>query len=261
MKQSANSAFSKTKQSNPRRQFFITLLLCALLGAVGGFVTAGSTPQLSSISQWLNAFLQKTSFWFLLAGFVPLAITNLLYLHCRSLKDAALQDEAFYDLLSHRLNVAISMTTLCMIWILSFSAMAFPALLSSHQLLAAIIGVIALTVQLAWDTALQQSCIRLNSLLAPEKPNNCLDNNFQKKFYQSCDEQERQQIGECAYTTFRFMSMIYPVVLVLLMMLSMMSGANNLLILLVGGLWLLHSGSYLLRALKVSRQQMERSCH
>ena len=102
----------------------------------------------------------------------------------------------------------------------------------------------SLTVQLVWITVLQVVIIKATKVIHPEKQGNVLDSRFQKDWYQSCDEAERQQIGECSYFSFRMMSVVFPLVMLALVLLATNGMAQPAWILLVGGLWMVQQMSY-----------------
>ena len=105
--------------------------------------------------------------------------------------------------------------------------------------------------QLVWGMGLQAAITGQVRRIAPEKQGNVFDTRFQKDWYASCDEAERQRIGECSYHTYITMTSIYPFALLVALLAVMYGGANVLWAVLLGGLWLTQTLTYLLRAYKL----------
>lgn len=102
--------------------------------------------------------------------------------------------------------------------------------------------------ELAWSYGLQAAVVRAEQRLAPEKRGNVFDIRFQKDWYDSCDEAERQRIGECGYHTYTVMNKIYPFAMLAALLAVMYGGASVLWAVMLGGLWLTQTLTYLLRA-------------
>ena len=85
----------------------------------------------------------------------------------------------------------------------------------------------------------------------PEKQGDPLSSRFQKDWYQSCDEAERQQMGQCSYRAFQATGKGFLLVMVGMCLLSCFQLVQPTWALVVGGLWLLQQMTYLWYANKV----------
>lgn len=163
----------------------------------------------------------------------------------------ALQDDFAFEKANKHLCISLILSTLSFIWwffSLSLTAVSiFQGIVLSHFVLACL-----LIAEICWVTALQSACVTVTKQINPEKNGNIFDMKFHKKWYNSCDEAERAQIGECSYFSFRIMTMVYPVAIVLLIFAGTVSSINATLLLGLSVLWGIQHLSYQIRSFQIS---------
>ena len=102
--------------------------------------------------------------------------------------------------------------------------------------------------------ALQGALVRATRVLYPEKQGSVLDPKFQKEWFDSCDEAERQMIWQCGYTAMRAVSRALLVLFVVLIILGLVVPIGPVPMLVLGVLWLVQTLSYQRAALKLGRK-------
>ena len=112
-----------------------------------------------------------------------------------------------------------------------------------------------LVAAMVWAVALQARIVSATKAICPEKRGNVFDTRFQKDWYNSCDEAERQQIGQCSYHAFRTTANALAAATGVLCLLAMFGAATPFSVLVVGALWLVQQLSYLLTSLKTQTCQ------
>ncbi len=90
----------------------------------------------------------------------------------------------------------------------------------------------------------QSQTVKLVQLYAPEKKGSIYDKNFQKIWYESCDEAERQLIGIVSHRTFIFMNTVFSTFLTITILLGMFIPIGFLCSFFIGILWLIMSFYY-----------------
>lgn len=113
-----------------------------------------------------------------------------------------------------------------------------------------------LVAAMVWAVALQAKIVSATKAIYPEKRGNVFDTRFQKDWYNSCDEAERQQIAQCSYRSFRTTTNALAAATVVLCLLAMFGAATPFSVLVVGALWLVQQLSYLLASLKNQAVQL-----
>lgn len=93
--------------------------------------------------------------------------------------------------------------------------------------------------------ALEVKAVQRTKAIFPEKQGDPLSSRFQKDWYQSCDEAERQQMGQCSYRAFQATGKGFLLVMVGMCLLSCFQLVQPTWALVVGGLWLLQQMTYL----------------
>ena len=91
---------------------------------------------------------------------------------------------------------------------------------------------------------LQSMTVKLVKEYAPEKKGSVYDMKFQKVWYESCDEAERQMVGDASYQTFRFMSGAFSTTLTITIVIGMFIPIGFLCTFFVGILWLMMTCYY-----------------
>lgn len=216
------------------------MLICALLGGVAGFCMAMAGENVLRLGAHINRALASLGLWWFAPGYGLLTLGTAYYLRGKALLpriDA--EDETFREA-DRRLCLALIFSGAAMVWMFIAIGVATQATSGRRFGLPAA----HLMLQLIWITAVQALTIKATKVVYPEKRGNVFDTRFQKDWYQSCDEAERYQIGQCSLFSFRVMSVVFLLAMLALYFLASNSMAQPGWILLVGGLWMIQQMSY-----------------
>lgn len=120
------------------------------------------------------------------------------------------------------------------------------------DLLPAIIGLLVVTFLVLFT---QQRVVDLTRRINPEKQGSVYDFKFQKKWLASCDEAERQRIGQAAYSSFLVTSRTAMVVWIVMVLVNLYLPIGPLPVLAALIPWGVGQISYLVACLKMERSQ------
>lgn len=232
-------------------KFTLLMIASALTGALISIFLRGQEGGVQGVVRQISDGLILAGPWLLALGLVPCAVAHGLYRSALKAAARADEDDDAFETANRRLGLSLVFSTVVMPWMMLTVCLALPSVdvLANNAFVVAVVPL--LVVELAWSYGLQAMVVRATQRLAPEKRGNVFDIRFQKDWYASCDEAERQRIGECAYHTYITMTSIYPFTLLVALLAVMYGGASVLWALLLGGLWLTQTLSYLLRAYKL----------
>lgn len=232
-------------------KFAIIMVLSALAGGVGSILMFDYEDALLGLFRRISDGLILAGPWLLAAGLVPCAVATVLYCFGKKAAARADEDDAAFETASRRLSLSITAATVVIPWMMLTVCLALPAVNKMANNVFVVAVAPLLVVELAWSYGLQAAAMRVTQRLAPEKRGNLFDLRFQKDWYASCDEAERQRIGECSYRTYIVMTSIYPFVMVAVLLAATYGGASVLWAVLLGGLWLTQTLVYLVHAFRL----------
>ena len=245
----------KTKSSGKSVyvRFAVSMLIWAAVGAVAGFLIVMAGDNLSETSANVNHALASFGLWWFVPGYLLLLVSTVYYFRGKGLLPQAKTEDTAFREADRRLCQAMAFSVAAMVWLFIALGIGIQQEWTdgqgSHVSQAggwteALLLLVSLVVQLVWITVMQVVTVKATKVICPEKRGNVLDTKFQKDWYQSCDEAERQQIGQCSYFSFQVMSVIFPLVMLALVLLAGSGMAQPTWILLVGGLWMAQQMSY-----------------
>ena len=183
-------------------KYLITLLLCMLGGAVLG--VGGALLRAESAGENLTAWLRNGLLCILPYGIPVVAVLFLvpagLLLHQGKtlLRRWDGEDEDGADAIEDKLEYSIMLTNILMPVTMFFLSACIP--LQSKM---ALWVVAEFLFSFGVSIRMQQKAVDLVRILNPEKQGSVYDQKFQSKWLDSCDENERRQIGEAAWCAFR----------------------------------------------------------
>ena len=216
------------------------MLLCAALGGVAGFCFAMAGDAFLQAAEDINRALAALGLWWFAPGYGLLALSTIYYLWGKSLLPRVEADDAAFREADRRLCLALILSGAAMVWM--FIAMCMAVQSPEPQEFWLLVS--ALVLQLVWMVAIQALTVQATKAIYPEKRGNVFDTRFQKDWYQSCDEAERFQIGQCSLFSFRIMSVVFILAMLILCFLASSGMAQPGWVLLVGGLWMIQQMSY-----------------
>ena len=242
----------EAKKKSPARiyvTFAVIIIICGLIGGIVGVAAVSNEFSVRNLGDQLNQLLASLGPWCYLPGFSLLVGATWYYFRGKRLIPKALADDEAFPQANLTLGRAMILTNLSMV--LVFIAMA----LSYTASWGIVWSILLLLIQLVWVMAMQARIVSATKQLFPEKRGNIFDFKFHHDWYQSCDEAERQQIGQCSYRTFQITSMIYPILLAVLSVLSIIDLIAPAYSLLVGGLWLVQQFVYNYTSLQMDKKR------
>lgn len=184
-------------------KFFLVVLAAALFGGVLGFLSGwmGRSSVREAVPEALDYIVGGVLPWLIPAAFLALLSAAVWqYRRARRLFESwDGETEDIADQVSSCLNWVLLLTSVTMVldfFLLSaasYSRLPYGALVNAAVFLAAVVAIMLL----------QQRVVDLTRRMNPEKRGSVYDMNFQKKWLDSCDEAERQQIGQASYRAYR----------------------------------------------------------
>lgn len=204
----------KEKSENRRAlpKFLRTLLIAAVIGgtAGGASVFAGAWLRNHGPVE-LTALMQSAGLWGM-PVFDGALLGGTWYFY-RAAKKAFRswdgEEEAVMDRAEERLSWALLLTTLAMIGTFFFFSMGTAGLMDGG-LRPSIIIVAEMLAACAAIVVFQQKIVDLLKEMNPEKHGSVYDQKFQKIWWESCDENERRQIGQASYKAYTTVSVFCP---------------------------------------------------
>lgn len=237
-------------------RFAIIILVCAALGGVAGYFSVMAGKNLLETSMNFNEALVSLRLWWFLPGYVLLIASTVYYLRGKALLPKAETDDNAFHEADRRLCLALILSGASMVWLFIALGVGGQKITASME---SVLLIVSLVVQLVWIIALQALTVKATKVIHPEKRGNVFDTKFQKDWYRSCDEAEQQQIGQCSYFSFRVMSTLFPIVMLVLFLLANNGMAQPGWVLLVGGLWMVQLMTYQCMAYHLDHGKKKRS--
>lgn len=200
-------------------KFLVMILAAALVGGVVGFFSAMAADGFSAgaLQARVEAFLTALVPWGLLVCALVLLIPAAVLLGKARTQYAAWdgEDEDVAAVVEERLNVVLLLTVLALIVGLFFLSAGVLYAAESWRMLANAALFIAV---MAAVTVIQQKVVDLTRRMNPEKEGSVYDAKFRKKWFESCDEAERAQIGQASYQAYQTTSGVCLIVWMVLLM-------------------------------------------
>ena len=230
--------------------------MSGVIGGVLGFASGwmGHDSLSETVIAAVNAGLTAIAPWTIpVTSVVSLSVILWLYHAAKGLFEGWNgEDEDVMDQADEKLNWALLVTSAQLILDMFFFAMV--VLYGTGW--ATLIGVGAFLVFVFLLVFAQQKVVDLTRRMNPEKRGSVYDVNFKKKWFESCDEAERNQIGRAAYKAFNVVNVASPLMWVVFVLLSFAFNVNTLLpALAVCLLWGLLNVSYCLECIRLGRQK------
>ncbi len=237
-------------------KYLLILLAAAIFGGVLGFAVGwlGHDSLSETIVTAVNNGLTAIAPWAIpVTSIVSLALILWLYRSAKRLFTGwDGEDDTAMDQADEKLNWALLLTTAQMILDMLFFAM--QNLYSESWMVLA--GVLAFLLSVALLIVAQQKIVDLTRRMNPEKQGSVYDMKFKKKWFESCDEAERKQIGQAAYKAFGVMNTACPILWLIFIMLSFAFDFNLLPpVFAVCLLWLLLNVTYCLESIRLGRRK------
>lgn len=250
------------KQKEIRRQnkkampkFLAFLVLCMLAGGVIGFVSAmaGYEAWGEALPGLMQQLLNKTVPFgipvFGLLLLIPAAI--LLRRAKREYAGWDGEEEAVADHVEYLLSWSIALAGFMQpIMFFFFSASMATAIAMHHNAGLLLLVAVELLVGTGLVFWLQKIAVELTRMMNPEKQGSVYEFDFQKKWVNSCDENEMRKIGMAAYQSFRATNVVCMVLWILLTLTQTVFNTGILPVAAVILIWMVNMGSYFISCIK-----------
>lgn len=240
----------EAKKKSPARiyvTFAAVMLLCALIGGIIGYTIVSNEISVLDLSQLTNQFLSIPGPWWFTPGFLLLAGATWHYFRGKRLIPKASADDEVFPHANLILSRAMFLANLSTVFLFLSMALSYASSWGINW------SILLLLIYILWMTTIQARIISATKKLFPEKRGDIFDFKFQKDWYESCDEAERQQIAQCSYQAFKVMSMLFPGIMAVLAVLSATGVVAPTYSLLVGMIWLVQQFVFNYTSLKLDK--------
>jgi hypothetical protein len=185
--------------------FLIGVLMGTGIAALKG--TLGGLEQLWSRIKQLAVYVMPVVF----AGYNAVLFALSMHIYHKNRRLAELwdgEDEAVIERIEQQLNfpmlfASISMILNYMFFVILVELAEFTELSKAASGVVMALNIVIFVLGFAWYIVVAKLVVDLEKRLNPEKRGNVLDLKFTKRWEESCDEAEKQVIGQCAYKAFR----------------------------------------------------------
>ncbi len=250
----------ETKENKKITVKFVFIMIGAF--CFGGFLGVGLGILRKNFSTFFNnniisidmiiELVSYASMILIIIIFFTIIISSLILIS-KSKKLIAIWDEEDDDMyikIDKILSKALNLNNICFILNTILFGLACYNLINNKHLLFIFISVVFYILTIFSSIFFQGKVVNITKELNPEKKGNVLDMKFQKSWFNSCDEAERHIIYESSYNSFKFMNIIYNVVVLLLSCVGMFFKIGIFPIILAGILYLMHVISYTINVQK-----------
>ena len=251
-----NTAEIRKENKKALPKFLLIMLLCAVLGGIlgGGISVLKNNGGIERLPEMLAAILTKSMYFGTPVCGILMLVPAAVILH--QVKKMFMgwdgEDEACVERMEYLLNWPMILSGLLMPLVFFFFSAgmvyangAMNILLILGEMLAGLVAVMLM----------QQKTVDMTRMLNPEKKGSIYDTDFQKKWLDSCDENEQRQIREAAYFSFKAVNVTCMALWAMLIMTHTVFHTGILPMALVLVIWGVLQGSYFYACLKVSRKE------
>ncbi len=252
---------NKREDSSKLKGFILMMAVCLTAGFIGGFLVAGA-EHMDIFKNMEFMFSDAIKFISMYINFA-LAIISIIVvviLYRQSRKMFAVwdgEDEAVSKAFEKKLNIAMIIVSINTILLFVFMAIGIMRLVELKAMGKNPFTVVSIFIYfmgavgtLLFTIIAQQKIINFTKEINPEKKGSIFDTKFQKKWFESCDELERQQIFEASYASYKAVNVVCMAILFMLMLGADLLNVGVLPICIVGIIWLVSVLSYSIKGLK-----------
>lgn len=251
-----NSENVKKENRKALPKFFLVIFLSAVGGGVLGFCSgmAGASSLPEAVINGIHQLLRLIIPWGIpVSGVVLLGAAFAMYRRARGLvRGWDGEDETAVDRAEELLNWAMLWTSLATI--LGFFFLAASTIREDDSLMPLVV-VGEFIAAMAVTVLLQQRVVDLERTLNPEKKGSVYDMKFQKKWFESCDEAERAQIGQASYKAFKAANNTCIFTWLALILLSYVFDLGLMPVFAVMVIWGVLQVTYTLECIRLSRKK------
>ena len=251
---------NKVRTENRRAlpKFLLIILGSAVVGGVLGFGAGfARRVDLKSVAgPAVMEFLRVITPWAIpVCTVVLLGIALGYYRSARKIAAAWDGDEeSAPEEADRRLSWALLLTSLTLVLDFFFLAASTADFFGKRDLMPLYV-VAAFMVSCGLIIFFQQKVVDLTKRMNPEKRGSVYDMKFQNKWFQSCDEAEKKQIGQAAYRAYRITGNVCILLWLLLLISNMVFDFGLMPIFVVLVLWGVLQVTYTLECIRMSKRK------
>lgn len=241
-----------------KKKFIIIMIVCFAIGGFGGFFGAAATDlfkgELADIGAWISAklpyFQAYVMPWVILAFTLICFVLGEMWIKKAKKQIASWdgEDDEHIEVADTYLNKVGTSSNVLMISIQVLFGLATYQLLSTFKTTGNIsmtmVSIVIYFAGLFIALSQQGRTVKIAKEYAPEKKGSIYDMKFQEVWYESCDEAERQLIGDVSYQTFRFMNSVFSAFETVTVIVGMFIPIGFLCAFFIGVLWLIMNCYY-----------------
>lgn len=249
---------NRQEDNKVKGKFVVFMILCMFFG---GLVGASSVKLVRYMKeqQWdFEIFGQNLTLLWSLAGRYLLLILDLisfpfmLILFKKHKKEVELwdgEDEARLDAVERKLGIDIGIPNILLLLNMFLYGVGFYGMvyLDKKESLIFVLDLALLLGGVLFLIFHQKNVVNFVKEMNPEKKGSVFDQRFNKKWFASCDEAERQRIGAVCYAVYSVMNVVYIFFTAVIIMAGFFLPIGILPLTLVGLLWLIQTITYLVK--------------
>lgn len=246
---------SENRKALPK--FALTMAGSLLVGGLIGFVTGFSRAfglDTAAFAQWLDKAVCAATPWGIPVTSV-LTLGGCFLLYRSAVKKFAAWDGGDEDETSESIDILLS-------WVLLLSAVQllidlfFMAAVGTYYLEGGALPIVGMFILSCGCVILaQQKAVDLTRRMNPEKRGSVYDTKFQKTWYDSMDESERQQTGQACYRAYMVASRFCLALWLALVILSTVFKMSILPVFILLLVWGVMQVTYTLECIRLSKKQ------
>lgn len=238
-------------KKNVMLRFWLWIIACAFMGGIVGILCSMNREDLINIAVNISDFLVKNSTLFMLIAVIPLAIAILIFIaNKKDIYRDDLSDEEF-ERLDKKLCMSFSFSNIVVPIVFIFFGISATSIISEKLNSNVFLNLMVMIAIVVIAIIYQSKAVKAMKKLYPEKRGNVFDRNFQNDWYESCDEAEKNIIGQASYTSYKVMSKIFPIIILIMIFASFITLINAITFIIVGVIWIIQILSYTIPAYKI----------
>ena len=257
---SAKREENRREDKRAGKKYIVILIVCSFIGMLVGLLGGMLVNYMKVNNLDFISFSKMVTELWLKTGMYSIIVVNALILpllwyffvkHRKELRAWDGEDEYVYEKIDKKLSTGMTVSAGLMVFDMLtygvgfYGAMNSPAKMNSWIFLVDLVFFIGSFVCIMFY---QKALVNLLKELHPEKQGSVYDTKFHKKWLDSCDEAEKQKIGEACYATYSFMNLIYELVAMVFMIAGFFFPIGVLPLTTVCLLWMLQIVFYSVKA-------------
>lgn len=244
------------------KKFLIILILCTMAGGVTGSLGTILVDYTTNNGWDFIEFSKLVTELWVTAGAYLIIAVNVILLpllwfflskNRKALEAWDGEDEEVYEKIDKKLSTGMTVASGLMVFNMLTFGVGFYGSMNNPErlkgmLLLLVVDLIFFIGSTACIVLYQKAMVNLLKEINPEKQGSVYDFKFQKKWLASCDEAEKQKIGEASYVTYSIMNLIYEIVAMVLMIVGFFFPIGVLPLTIVCLLWMTQVIIYAVKA-------------